>query len=102
MIGFTVSIIRRLSSLEMARCFAAHLRLIESHLCRIADRFDPPPEIVGTPNVAAKLGCTTDLIATLLRDGGIPPSCLVPGTWNGSLGDSGTLGSNSGGCHSAE
>ena len=53
-------------------------------LGRIADHFDPPPpDIVGTPYVAGKLGCTTDWIAMLVRDGGIPPSCLVPGTGNG-------------------
>lgn len=53
-------------------------------LGRIADHFDPPPpNVVGTPYVAARLGCTTDWIAMLVRDGGIPVSCLVPGTGNG-------------------
>ena len=60
------------------------LRQTEAHLARLADHFDPlPPDIVGTPYVAAKPGCTTAWIAMLVRDGGIPPSCLVPGTGNG-------------------
>ena len=59
----------------------SHLAL---QLNRIADHFDPPPpDIVGTPYVADKLGCTTDWIAMLVRDGAIPISCLVPGTGNG-------------------
>jgi predicted DNA-binding transcriptional regulator AlpA len=53
-------------------------------LGRIADHFDPPPpEIVGTPYVATKLGCTTDWIAILVREGQIPPSCVIPGTGYG-------------------
>jgi hypothetical protein len=57
---------------------------IEHHLARIADHFDPPPpDKVGTTYVAAKLGCTTDWIAMMVRDGAIPPSCLVAGTGNG-------------------
>jgi predicted DNA-binding transcriptional regulator AlpA len=62
----------------------AVLRQTEVHLSRLADHFDPPPpDIVGTPYVADKLGCTTDWIAMLVRDGEIPVSCLVPGTGNG-------------------
>jgi predicted DNA-binding transcriptional regulator AlpA len=53
-------------------------------LGRIADHFDPPaPDIVGTPYVAAKLGCTTDWIAMMVRDGQIPASSIIPGTGNG-------------------
>lgn len=60
------------------------LRQTEAHLSRLADHFDPPPpDIVGTDYVAAKLGCTTDWIANMARDGDIPPSCLVTGTGNG-------------------
>jgi len=33
--------------------------------------------------VADRLGCTTDWIAMMVRDSGIPPSCIVPGTGNG-------------------
>jgi predicted DNA-binding transcriptional regulator AlpA len=60
------------------------LQSIAQSLSRLADHFDPPPpDIVGTPYVANKLGCTTDWIAMLVRDGEIPVSCLVPGTGNG-------------------
>jgi predicted DNA-binding transcriptional regulator AlpA len=53
-------------------------------LGRIADHFTPPPaDVVGTPYVAQRLGCTTDWIAMMVRDGQIPPSCLVSGTGNG-------------------
>lgn len=60
------------------------LRHTESHLARIADHFDPPPpDKIGTPYVAERLGCTTDWIAVLVRNGDIPASCIVPGTGNG-------------------
>ena len=60
------------------------LSQIAFQLGRIADHFDPPaPDIVGTPYVAAKLGCTTDWIAMMVRDGQIPASSVIPGTGNG-------------------
>lgn len=60
------------------------LRRTESHLARLADHFDPaPPDKVGTPYVAGRLGCTTDWIAVLVREGEIPPSCVVLGSGNG-------------------
>jgi hypothetical protein len=53
-------------------------------LGRIADHFDPPPpDIVGTTYIANKLGCTTDWIAEMAREGEIPISCLIPGTGDG-------------------
>jgi predicted DNA-binding transcriptional regulator AlpA len=60
------------------------LREVAFQLGRIADHFDPPPpDIVGTPYVATKLGCTTDWIAIMVREGQIPPSCVIQGTGNG-------------------
>lgn len=60
------------------------LRRTEAHLARLANHFDPPPpDKVGTPYVADRLGCTTDWIAMMVRDSEIPPSCIVPGTGNG-------------------
>jgi hypothetical protein len=53
-------------------------------LTRIADHFDPPPpDIVGTPYVARKLGCTTVWVTDMIRSGKIPKSCVVPGSGNG-------------------
>jgi hypothetical protein len=53
-------------------------------LTRIADHFDPPPpNIVGTPYVAKKLGCTTVWVTEMIRSGEIPKGCLVPGSGNG-------------------
>jgi predicted DNA-binding transcriptional regulator AlpA len=60
------------------------LSQVAIQLGRIADHFDPPPpDIVGTPYVAAKLGCTTDWVANMARDGEIPISCVIPGTGDG-------------------
>lgn len=51
---------------------------------RMADHFDPsPPDIIGTPYLAGKLGCTTVWIAEMIRSGLIPDNCIVPGTGNG-------------------
>lgn len=55
-----------------------------AQLVRIADHFDPPPpDVVDSVYVSQKLGCTTTWIADLARNGGIPPSCVVPGTGDG-------------------
>lgn len=69
---------------------ALNVRLLEvlsnldRNIQRIADRLDPaPPDIVGTPYVAQKLGCTTTWIADQIRSGEIPRACVVPGTGNG-------------------
>jgi predicted DNA-binding transcriptional regulator AlpA len=57
---------------------------IADALERIANRADPPPpEIVGTPYVAHRLGCTTAWITELIKSGQIPKHCLVEGTGNG-------------------
>jgi hypothetical protein len=58
--------------------------LVPEHLRRIADALDPPPpDVVGSPYVAQRLGCTTTWVSDLVRRGAIPSSCLVPGTGNG-------------------
>jgi hypothetical protein len=57
---------------------------VQADLKRIADHFDPQPaDIVGTPYLATKLGCTPTWIAQMVRDGEIPKGCLVPGSGNG-------------------
>ncbi len=72
------------SALDAELNLASIVCQIECHLSRIADHFDPPPpDKVDTAYVAERLGCTTDYVAMLARDGGIPPSCLVKGTGNG-------------------
>jgi hypothetical protein len=54
---------------------------LSANVSRIADVLDPPPpDIVGTPYVAGKLGCTTTWIADLIRLRQTPSGCLVPGT----------------------
>jgi len=51
---------------------------------RLADHFDPlPPDIVDTPFIAKRLGCTTTWIAQKVRSGEIPKSCVVPGSGKG-------------------
>jgi hypothetical protein len=63
------------------------LRLLaeqQADLRRIADHFDPPPpDIVDTPYIAAKLGVTTTRIAQMVRENSIPNGCIVPGTGDG-------------------
>jgi len=55
-----------------------------TQLRRIADHFDPPSlNIVGTPYVAQKLGCTTVWVTQMIHLGQIPIGCIVPGTGNG-------------------
>jgi hypothetical protein len=57
---------------------------IELSLERIADAVAPAPvEIIGTPEIAKRLGCTTVWVAEMARKGDIPTACVVPGTGNG-------------------
>ena len=57
---------------------------VQADLRRIADHVDPQPaDIVGTPYLANKLGCTPTWIAQMVRDGEIPKSCLVSGSGKG-------------------
>ena len=51
---------------------------------RIADQVAPGPgDVVGTPFVANKLGCTVVWAGEMARKGQIPRSCIVAGTGNG-------------------
>ncbi len=60
------------------------LAAIEADLKRLADHFDPPPpDIIGTPHLANRLGCTPTWIAQMVRDGEIPKGCVVPGSGKG-------------------
>jgi hypothetical protein len=57
---------------------------VAESLARIADALAPrPADVVGTPYLADKLGCTTVWVAEMVRAGEIPKSCVVPGTGNG-------------------
>jgi hypothetical protein len=57
---------------------------IELSLERIADAVAPAPvEIIGTPEIAKRLGCTTVWVAEMARKGDIPAACMVSGTGNG-------------------
>ena len=40
-------------------------------------------DIVGTPHVAQRLGCSVVWVAEMARSGQIPKNCIVPGTGNG-------------------
>jgi hypothetical protein len=77
---------RGLPSAEVRRksCDESNTDAVESvtaELKRIADHFDPPPpDKVGTPYVAQRLGCTTVWITEMVRSGEIPIACVVPGT----------------------
>ena len=56
----------------------------QADLKRLADHFDPQPaDIVGTPYLASKLGCTPTWIAQMVRSGEIPKSCVVQGSGQG-------------------
>lgn len=51
---------------------------------RIADKLDPPPpNVIDSPTVAARLACTSTWVAEMARRGEIPAKCVVPGTGNG-------------------
>jgi hypothetical protein len=51
---------------------------------RIADCLDPPPgNLMGSAEIAKRLGTTTTWVAEMARNGTIPRSCLVEGTGNG-------------------
>lgn len=53
---------------------------------RLADALAPkPPEVVGSPYVARKLGVTTVWVADMARNGAIPKRCIVPGTGLGKV-----------------
>jgi hypothetical protein len=59
---------------------------VEASLARIANALDPkPPDVVDSPYVAGRLGCTTTRVAQMARSGDIPKTCVVPGTGNGKL-----------------
>lgn len=57
---------------------------VHADLRRLADHFDPqPPDVVGTPYLANRLGCTPTWIAQMVRTGDIPKGCIVPGSGKG-------------------
>ena len=52
----------------------------------VADAIAPQPnDLVGTPYVARRLGCTAVWVAEMARDGTIPAQCVVAGTGNGKV-----------------
>ncbi|APZ93275.1 helix-turn-helix transcriptional regulator [Fuerstiella marisgermanici] len=51
---------------------------------RLTEHLAPEPaDIVGTPYLAQKLGCSSAWITQQIRDGQIPQACIVDGTGNG-------------------
>jgi hypothetical protein len=59
---------------------------IEVSLGRIADALVPAPsDIVGTPYIAKRLGCTTAWVTDLIKKGEIPKACIVEGTGHGKV-----------------
>jgi len=60
------------------------LTILHAEIKRMADHFDPPPpDKVGTPYVAERLGCTTAWITQMVKSGEVPVSCVVEGTGDG-------------------
>lgn len=60
------------------------MRGIAESLKRIADQLEPiQPELVGTPYIADRLGCTTVWVTQMIRNGQIPQRCVVAGTGDG-------------------
>ncbi len=60
--------------------FVIHIDSLE----RLVEAIVPtPPQVVGTPYVAQRLGCTTVWVAELVRTGELPSSCVVAGTGHG-------------------
>jgi hypothetical protein len=63
---------------------AAAMEEIGSLSRAVCERIVPGAgEVVGTPYVARKLGCTTVWVAEMVRRDEIPRNCVVPGTGNG-------------------
>jgi hypothetical protein len=57
---------------------------IGADIKRLADHFAPAPsDIIGTPHLANRLGCTPTWIAQMVRSGEIPKGCIVPGSGKG-------------------
>jgi hypothetical protein len=60
------------------------MRSMAASLGRLADALAPrPADVVGTPYVAGRLGCSTVWVAEPVRQGRLPAGCVVPGTGNG-------------------
>lgn len=70
-------------ALVLNRIAAALERIAEDHKRMVDEMVPPTPNIVGTPYVAGKLGCTTVWITEMIRSGTIPKRCIVIGTGNG-------------------
>jgi hypothetical protein len=80
----TGSEIRRVTIVEIGPETRRVLAEIEADLKRLADHFDPQPsDVVGTPYLADRLGCTATWIAQMVRSGEIPKGCIVPGSGKG-------------------
>ncbi len=57
---------------------------VDEFFRQLGDRNRPvAPELVGSPYIAGRLGCTTVWVTEMVRSGSIPPICVVPGTGNG-------------------
>ncbi|OAI41508.1 hypothetical protein AYO40_00295 [Planctomycetaceae bacterium SCGC AG-212-D15] len=69
---------------DQIQTFLDDVHSIAESLARIADHVAPlPSDIVGTPYIAQRLGCTTSWITELIKTGEIPKNCIVEGTGNG-------------------
>lgn len=66
------------------RAYLQDLHSIAESLARIADHVAPQPaDIVGTPYIAQRLGCTTVWVTEMVKSGQLPNHCIVQGTGNG-------------------
>lgn len=75
---------RAAPTVELGRDTLSLLAGVQADLQRLADHLAPqPPDIVGTPFLANRLGCTPTWIAQMVRNREIPQSCIVPGSGKG-------------------
>jgi hypothetical protein len=83
--GFTVRLAPQpdlvVPHLEESAC---HLAGLVQIFARVADAVAPQPgDLVGTPYVARRLGCTTVWVTEMIKKGRLPKNCVVPGTGSG-------------------
>jgi len=72
--------------LVLLQRLAVGVETLSNEVRRVADHVSPEPgDLVGTPYIAGRLGCTKTWAAELVRKGEIPKDCVVSGTGHGRL-----------------
>ena len=71
-------------TLDALQRMVAAIEQFTAASCRIADQVAPGPgDVVGTPYLAKRLGCSVVWAGEMAREGQIPKSCILSGTGNG-------------------